>query len=124
MTPVFSDTGFFLTPVFSPLDRFSFEGLAESRFVLDYSCRSVDESLDFGPYPSEDLICRLADALEADPDELRLLSKKMPEKLKRQLFKRLNAFAKFADLDGKGMGQVRVVVDTDSSAGGRGRKAK
>ena len=47
-----------------------------------------NEKLDFGDYPSEVLICRLADALEADVDELLLLAKKIPEPIRRRVFER------------------------------------
>ena len=47
---------------------------------LTYVSKIEDAKLDFGDYPSEVLICRLADALEADPDELLLLARKIPNR--------------------------------------------
>ena len=43
-----------------------------------YVSRIENENLDFGPYPSDALIGKLAKALEADEDELLLLAKKIP----------------------------------------------
>lgn len=52
--------------------------------------------LDFGVYPSEVLIRKLAAALEAD--ELMLLAKKIPENICHRVFERPDTFRKFADL--------------------------
>jgi HTH-type transcriptional regulator, competence development regulator len=86
-----------------------------------YLSRIENENLDFGPYPSEDLICRLADALDADQDELLVLAKKVPEKIRRRVFERLDAFTKLADLDDEGLDRVMAVVDAPA---GKRRKAK
>ena len=88
-----------------------------------YLSRIETENLDFGPYPSEDLICRLADALETDPDELLVLAKKVPEKIRRRVFERLDAFAKLADLDDEGLDRVLAVVDAPGSTGRSKRKS-
>lgn len=88
-----------------------------------YLSRIENENLDFGPYPSEDLICRLAEALEADPDVLLVLAKKVPEKIKRRVFERLDAFARLADLDDEGLDRVLAVMDAPGSTGQKRRKA-
>lgn len=63
-----------------------------------YVSKVENERLDFGDYPSEDLIRKLAAALEADEDELMLLAKKIPEHIRQRVFERPDAFRKFADL--------------------------
>ena len=63
-----------------------------------YLSKVENERLDFGDYPSEDLIRRLAAALGSDEDELMLLAKKIPEHIRQRVFERPVAFRKFADL--------------------------
>jgi transcriptional regulator with XRE-family HTH domain len=72
-----------------------------------YLSRIENEKLDFGPYPSEDLICRLAEALEADPDELLILAKKVPEKIRRRVFERPDAFAANLEQHEKSLSSAR-----------------
>jgi transcriptional regulator with XRE-family HTH domain len=50
-----------------------------------YVSRIECETLDFGPYLSEEWICKLAKALDANPDELLLLPKKIPEPIRRRV---------------------------------------
>jgi len=57
--------------------------------------------LDFGDYPSEELIRKLAKALGADEDELLLLAEKIPEHIKKRVMEHPDAFRKFAQLDDK-----------------------
>lgn len=45
--------------------------------TFTYISKIESEKLDFGDYPSEDLIRRLAEALDTDVDELFLLAKKI-----------------------------------------------
>ena len=63
-----------------------------------YLSKVENERLDFGDYPSEELIRKLAAALSADEDELMLLAKKIPEHIRQRVFERPDAFRKFADL--------------------------
>ena len=63
-----------------------------------YVSKVENERLDFGDYPSEDLIRKLAAALGADEDELMLLAKKIPEHIRKRVLERPDAFRKFADL--------------------------
>lgn len=73
-----------------------------------FACLSKveNERLDFGDYPSEVLICKLAAALETDEDELMLLAKKIPEHIRQRVFERPDAFRKFADLDDADIDQL------------------
>jgi len=43
-----------------------------------YLSKIENAKLTFGDYPSEELICKLAEALDADPNELLLLAEKIP----------------------------------------------
>ncbi|MEY2726896.1 MAG: HTH-type transcriptional repressor RghR [Planctomycetota bacterium] len=63
-----------------------------------YLSKVENERLDFGDYPSEELIKKLSAALAADEDELMLLAQKTPEHIRQRVFERPDAFRKFADL--------------------------
>jgi len=64
-----------------------------------YLSRVENERLNFGDYPSDALIHRLAVALEADEGELLLLAKRIPEPVKKRVLQRPDAFLAFAACD-------------------------
>lgn len=64
-----------------------------------YLSRVENERLNFGDYPSDALIHRLAAALEADEGELLLLAKRIPEPVKKRVLQRPDAFLAFAACD-------------------------
>ena len=64
-----------------------------------YVSKIENEKLDFGDYPSEVLIGKLAVALEVEEDELLLLAEKIPEYIRKRVLQRPDAFGKFATLD-------------------------
>jgi transcriptional regulator with XRE-family HTH domain len=64
-----------------------------------YLSKVESEKLDFAQYPSEELIRKLAKALEADVDELLLLAKKIPPDIRERVIERPDAFRKIASLD-------------------------
>jgi transcriptional regulator with XRE-family HTH domain len=75
-------------------------GLAQRVGVsFAYISKVENGRLDFGDYPSADLIGRLAAALEADEEELLLLAEKIPEAIRRRFFERPEAFRLIARLD-------------------------
>jgi transcriptional regulator with XRE-family HTH domain len=69
--------------------------------------------LDFGDYPSEALIHRLADALETDEQELLILADKVPEKIRKRLKERPDAFRQLADLDDSTLDEVLANLDSN-----------
>jgi len=71
-----------------------------------YLSKVESEKLDFAPYPSEELIRRLAAALEADVDELLLLAKKIPADIRERVLQRPDAFRKLAALDDVALDEV------------------
>ena len=78
----------------------SLRDLAEKVGVgFTYLSRVENERLNFGDYPSDALIHRLADALEADEGELLLLAKRIPEPVKKRVLQRPDAFLAFATCD-------------------------
>ena len=75
-----------------------------------YISKVENGKLDFGDYPSEDLICRLAAALDADEEELLLLAEKIPEPIRRRFFERPDAFRLIARLDAKRLDRVMAFL--------------
>ena len=74
-------------------------GLGEMVGVsFTYISKVENEKLDFGDYPSEELIRKLAKALDTDEAELFLLAKKIPDQIRKRVMERPDAFRKFADL--------------------------
>ena len=71
-----------------------------------YLSKIENERLDFAQFPSEELIRKLAAALEADEDELLILAQKIPEQIKKRVMERPDAFRKFADLDDKTIDRI------------------
>jgi transcriptional regulator with XRE-family HTH domain len=80
-----------------------------------YVSKIENERLGFGDYPSEEVILRLARALDADADELLLLAEKIPEAIKWRVLRRPDALRRLAMLDGDGprLGYVRYLLDEE-----------
>jgi transcriptional regulator with XRE-family HTH domain len=76
-----------------------------------YISKVENGKLDFGDYPSEDLIRRLAAALNADEEELLLLAEKIPEPIRRRFFERPDAFRLIARLDDKRLDRVLAFLE-------------
>jgi transcriptional regulator with XRE-family HTH domain len=76
-----------------------------------YISKVENGKLDFGDYPSEDLILRLAAALDADEEELLLLAEKIPEPIRRRFFERPDAFRLIARLDDKRLDRVLAFLE-------------
>lgn len=72
---------------------------AKVKVNFTYISKIENEKLDFGDYPSEELIVRIAKALDADADELLILAKKVPEGVRKRVIQRPDVFRKLAALD-------------------------
>lgn len=66
---------------------------------FSYISKIENGKLDFGEFPSEALIHRLADALKADEYELLVLAEKVPPEVRSRFFERPDAFRLLAGLD-------------------------
>ncbi len=64
-----------------------------------YLSKVENGKLDFGDYPSETLIRKLAGVLDAEEDELLILAKKIPEAVRQRFIQRPDVFGKLARLD-------------------------
>lgn len=78
-----------------------------------YISKIENHKLDFGEYPSEDLIRKLAKVLEADEDELLLLAKKIPEDIRQRVLDRPDAFRKIAKLDDEQLDRLLGEIEED-----------
>lgn len=76
-----------------------------------YLSKVENERLDFADFPSDDLICRVAKALDADADELLLLAEKIPPQIKRRVLERPDAFRRLAGLDDRTLDRVLAAID-------------
>ena len=76
-----------------------------------YISKVENGKLDFGDYPSEDLIRRLAAALDTDEEELLLMAEKIPEAIRRRFFERPDAFRLIARLDDKRLDRVLAYIN-------------
>lgn len=100
----------------------SLRDLAEKVGVgFTYLSRVENERLNFGDYPSDALIHRLADALEADEDELVILAKRVPERIRKRVLQRPDVFRVLADCDDKTLDKVMGQVG-ESPKRGKARK--
>jgi len=71
-----------------------------------YLSKVENEKLDFAQYPSEDLIRKIATVLDADENELLLLAKKIPERIRQRVLERPEAFSRLAELDDEALDRL------------------
>jgi transcriptional regulator with XRE-family HTH domain len=76
-----------------------------------YLSRVETARLTYGDYPSRALIKRLAEALDANEDELLLLAGKIPEKIKQRVLDRPEAFRLLAELNDAALDRVLDQLD-------------
>jgi transcriptional regulator with XRE-family HTH domain len=90
-----------------------------------YLSKIENERLDFAPFPGEELIRRLAKALDADEDELMLLAEKIPEQVRTRVLQRPDAFRAFAACDDETLDRLMVRIGqppSDQRRTGRGSR--
>lgn len=76
-----------------------------------YLSKVENGRLDFGEYPSEELIRKLAKALGGDVDELLLLAEKIPDEIRRRVIERPDAFRKLARLDDRALDRLVAQIE-------------
>lgn len=81
-----------------------------------YISKIENHRLDFGDYPSEEVIGKIADALDADRDELLVLAEKVPEPIRRRVLERPDAFGKLARLDDVALDRLVDQIEEDEAA--------
>jgi hypothetical protein len=65
-----------------------------------------NERLHLGDFPSERFIHKLAEELDADEDELLLLTDRVPEAIRKRVRERPDVFRQLASLDDKNLDEV------------------
>ena len=81
---------------------------------FSYISKIENENLDFGDYPSEELILKLAKIFEADADDLLILAKKVPECVRRRVIQRPDVFCRLSRLDDETLDRIMSVLDNDT----------
>ena len=82
-----------------------------------YLSKIENGKLDFGDAPGEGLILKLAAALDADADELMLLAKRIPERIRRRVLERPDVFRRLAALDDAALDRVVAGMETQTATG-------
>src|SRR4051794_17172140 len=77
-----------------------------------YLSKVENGRLGFGDFPGEELIVRIARVLGADEDELLLLAKKIPERVRMRVLERPDAFRRLASLDDKALDGLMKVIES------------
>jgi transcriptional regulator with XRE-family HTH domain len=80
-----------------------------------YISKIENEKLDFGDYPSEKLILKLAHSLGADEEELLLLARKIPARIRKRVLERPAVFRRIASLDDRAMDDLIRRLDGQSA---------
>jgi transcriptional regulator with XRE-family HTH domain len=75
-----------------------------------YLSRIENERLNYGDYPSDSLIHRLADVLDVEEEELLILAKRIPEPIHRRVLQRPDAFRAFAKCDDKTLDRLMTQI--------------
>jgi HTH-type transcriptional regulator, competence development regulator len=78
-----------------------------------YISKVENEKLHFGDFPSEKFIHKLADALDAEVDELLLLADKVPETIRKRVRERPSDFHRLASLDDQSLNRVLATLDAE-----------
>jgi HTH-type transcriptional regulator, competence development regulator len=92
---------------------------AKVQVTFGYISKIETDNLDFGDYPSEAVIRRLAEALLCDPDQLLLLAEKVPERIRRRVLERPDAFGRLAELDDATLDRVLQQITIPSTVSRR-----
>jgi len=79
--------------------------------TFTYLSKIENQKLSFGEFPSNEMILKLASALEADPDELLLLAEKIPEAIRKRVLERPDVFRKMAGMDDNQLDDVLSYID-------------
>lgn len=76
-----------------------------------YLSRVENGKLNYGDYPSESLIHRLAEALDADEDELLILAEKIPDRIRKRVFEKPDEFRVLAGLSDTELRKLIASID-------------
>ena len=83
------------------------------KVTFTYVSKIENQKLSFGEFPSNEMILKLARALEADPDELLLLAEKIPDLIRKRVLQRPDAFRRIATLDDRRLDEVLEFLEKE-----------
>ena len=83
----------------------------KARVTFTYLSKIENQKLSFGEFPSTELILKLASILEADPDDLLLQAKKIPDTIRHRVIARPDVFRRIALLDDRRLDEVLAFLD-------------
>src|SRR5438477_11862479 len=84
---------------------------SEVEINFTYLSKIANGKFDFSDYPSEKLIRKLAKALGGDTDELLLLAQKVPDRIRKRVLERPDAFGRLAGLDDEALDRLLAQID-------------
>lgn len=84
-----------------------------------YLSKVENEKLDFGQFPGEALIKKLAEVLDVDEEELLMLAERVPDRIRRRVLERPDVFGALANCDDKTLDKVMGTI-----GGGMGKTDK
>jgi len=79
-----------------------------------YLSKVENEKLDFGQFPGEALIKKLAEVLDGDESELLLLAQKVPDPIRQRVLERPEVFSALACCDDKTLDEVMGTIQEKS----------
>lgn len=98
-------------------------GTIAEQVGVGFTCLSRVENgrLNYGDYPSNALIQRLAHALDADEDEFLVLAKRVSDRIRLRSLERPDVFGRLANLDDKSLDHVIATLDAKNQKRSRPR---
>jgi HTH-type transcriptional regulator, competence development regulator len=81
------------------------------KVTFTYVSKIENQKLSIGEFPSDDLIVKLARALDTDPDELLLLAEKIPEAIRKRVLQRPDVFRRMAELDDEMLDRLMAQIE-------------
>lgn len=79
---------------------------AEVGINFTYLSKIENDRVDFAAFPSEGTIRKLAKILDADVDDLLLMAEKIPDRIRKRVLERPEAFRLIAELDDKSLDRL------------------
>jgi transcriptional regulator with XRE-family HTH domain len=83
------------------------------KVTFTYVSKIENQKLSFGEFPSNEMILKLARALDADPDDLLLLAEKIPDIIRKRVLQRPDAFRRIATLDDRRLDEVLEFLEKE-----------
>ena len=80
-----------------------------------YLSRVENGKLNYGDYPSESLIHRLAEAFDVNEDELLILAEKIPDQIRKRVFEKPEEFRVLAGLSDSQLCKLMASIDRENA---------